>query len=124
MRIELVSLPMIFAGAIVYDAPHIEAVLRGWIDWTVSAPADVTTSVAMIHFPPFEEVPEPIRGHHGIALRFAYPGPVAEGERLVAPLRALAPALMDTVGELPTSMMGSSTATRPTRSRPGIAAGS
>ena len=106
MRIELVPLPTIYAGAIVFDAPHIETALRGWIDWTATAPADVTTSVAIIHFPPFEEVPEPIRGHHGIALRFAYPGSPAEGERLVAPLRALAPALMDTVGELPTSMMG------------------
>jgi FAD/FMN-containing dehydrogenase len=106
LRIELVPLPTIYAGAIVFDTPHIETVLRGWIDWTASAPDDVTTSVAVIRFPDFDFVPEPIRGHHGIALRFAYPGGTAEGERLAAPLRALAPALLDGVGELPTSMMG------------------
>jgi FAD/FMN-containing dehydrogenase len=106
LRIELVPLPTIYAGAIVFDTPHIETVLRGWIDWTASAPDDVTTSVAVIQFPDFDFVPEPIRGHHGIALRFAYPGGTAEGERLAAPLRALAPALLDGVGELPTSMMG------------------
>ncbi len=106
MRVELVPLPVIFAGAIVFDEPHIESVLRGWIDWTASAPDDVSTSVAMIHFPPFDVVPEPIRGRFGIALRFAYPGAADAGAEIVAPLRALAPALMDMVGELPTSMMG------------------
>lgn len=106
MSIELVPLPTIYAGAIIFDEPSIEKVLRDWIEWTTTASPDVTTSVAMIHFPPFDEVPEPLRGRYGIALRFAYPGTAAEGERLVAPLRAIAPALMDTVGELPTSMMG------------------
>lgn len=106
LRIELVLLPMIFAGAAIFDTQHIEAVLRGWIDWTASAPADVTTSAAIIRFPEFDFVPEPIRGHHGIALRFAYPGDAITGAKLAEPLRTLAPALMDTVGELPTSMMG------------------
>lgn len=106
MRIELVPLPVIYAGAVMFDAPHIETVLRGWIEWTATAPADVTTSVAIIQFPDFDDVPEPVRGHHVIALRFAYPGEAAEGERLAAPLRALAPSLMDMIGELPTSMMG------------------
>ncbi len=106
LRIELVPLPMIFAGAAIFDTPHIEAVLRGWIEWTVSAPDDVTTSVAIIRFPEFEFVPEPLRGHHAIALRFAYPGSEADGRRIAAPLRALAPSMMDTIGLLPTSMMG------------------
>ncbi len=106
LRIELVPLPMIYAGAAIFDTPHIETVLRGWIDWTTNAPDDVTTSVAIIRFPDFDFVPEPIRGRHGIALRFAYPGDASEGERLAEPLRTLAPALMDTIGELPTAMMG------------------
>ncbi len=106
MTIALVALPTIFAGAIIFDEPHIETVLRGWADWTASAPDDVTTSAAMIHFPPFETVPEPVRGHFGIAIRFAYPGSPEEGAALAEPLRGLAPALMDYVGELPTSQMG------------------
>jgi FAD/FMN-containing dehydrogenase len=106
LRIELVPLPVIYAGAIVFDTPHIETVLRGWIEWTATAPDDVTTSAAIIQFPEFDFVPEPIRGHHGIAVRFAFPGTSEDGERLAAPLRALAPALLDGIGELPTSMMG------------------
>ncbi|HEU4849636.1 MAG TPA: FAD-binding oxidoreductase [Terrimesophilobacter sp.] len=106
LRIRLVELPVIHAGAVIFDTPHIEAVLRGWIDWTASAPDDVTTSVAIVRFPEFEFVPEPLRGHHAIALRFAYPGSEEDGERIAAPLRALAPSIMDTIGRLPTSMMG------------------
>lgn len=106
MRIQLVDLPVIHAGAVIFDTPHIEAVLRGWIEWTASAPDDTTTSVAIIRFPEFEFVPEPLRGHHAIALRFAYPGSEEDAERIAAPLRALAPSIMDTIGALPTSMMG------------------
>ena len=43
------------------------------------------------------------RGRTVLALRFAYPGDAAEGERLAAPLRALAPVLADAVGEIPTT---------------------
>jgi hypothetical protein len=106
MRLELVALPEIYAGAVMFDTPHIETVLRGWIDWTASAPDDVTTSVAIIRFPDFDTVPEPLRGRHAIALRFAYPGSTDDGERLAAPLRKLAPSLMDMIGPLPTSHMG------------------
>ncbi len=106
MCIELVDLPFIYAGSLIFDAEHIETVLRGWIDWTATAPADVTTSVASIRFPEFETVPEPLRGHHVIALRFAFPGDADEGARRAAPLRGLAPALMGAIDTLPTSMMG------------------
>lgn len=106
MRIELVDLPFIYGGAIIFDTPHIETVLRGWMEWTKTAPDDVTTSVAIIRFPEFDTVPEPLRGHHALALRFAYPGSAEEGKRLAAPLRDLAPAMMDTIDTLPTSMMG------------------
>lgn len=106
MRIRLVGLPVIHAGTVIFDTQHIETVLRGWIEWAASAAEDVTTSVAIIRFPEFEFVPEPLRGHHAIALRFAYPGSEEDGERFAAPLRALAPSIMDTIGQLPTSMMG------------------
>lgn len=106
MSIELVDLPVIYGGAIIFDTPHIETVLRGWIDWTANAPDDVTTSVAIIRFPDFDFVPEPLRGRHAIALRFAYPGNAEDGERIATPLRSLAPAIMDMIGELPTSKMG------------------
>ncbi|WP_144681320.1 FAD-binding oxidoreductase [Cellulosimicrobium sp. TH-20] len=101
LDLELVPLRTLYAGSLTFDAPHVEDVLRGWVAWTATAPDDVTTSVAVLALPDLPFVPEHLRGRTVLALRFAYPGDPAEGERLAAPLRALAPALADTVGELP-----------------------
>lgn len=101
LDLELVPLRTLYAGSLTFDAPHVEVVLRGWAAWTATAPDDVTTSVAVLALPDLPFVPEHLRGRTVLALRFAYPGDPAEGERLAAPLRALAPALADTVGELP-----------------------
>ncbi|NMF29206.1 FAD-binding oxidoreductase [Cellulosimicrobium aquatile] len=101
LDLELVPLRTLYAGSLTFDAPHVEEVLRGWASWTATAPDDVTTSVAVLALPDLPFVPEHLRGRTVLALRFAYPGDPAEGERLAAPLRALAPALADTVGELP-----------------------
>ncbi|WP_141881816.1 FAD-binding oxidoreductase [Homoserinimonas aerilata] len=105
MRLELVPLESVYAGSLFFAEEHIEAALRGWIEWSSSADDSVTTSVAVVNFPAFEAVPEPLRGRRVLTLRFAHPGDEAEGRRLAAPLRALAPALIDAIGVLPTSQL-------------------
>ncbi len=98
--VQLVALRGLYAGALVFPEESIEPVLRGWVDWTASAPADVTTSIAIIHFPPVEQVPEIFRGKTLAMLRFAYPGDTARGEELAAPLRALGTPMIDGVHPL------------------------
>ncbi|MCU1513482.1 MAG: FAD-binding protein [Microbacteriaceae bacterium] len=105
MDFALVPLTDIYAGSIMFSKENIETVLRGWLDWTADAPADVTTSAAIMRFPPLDVVPEPLRGKTLLSLRFAYPGDAEEGARLAAPLRALAPAMMDMVGPMKTTAM-------------------
>ncbi|WP_165067336.1 FAD-binding protein [Marisediminicola senii] len=106
MQLELALLPTVYGGSIFFAEEHIEAVLRGWLDWTETASDDVTTSVAIMRLPPLEFIPEPLRGRTVVNLRFAYPGTDDEGARLAAPLRALAPAVIDAVGPLPTYQLG------------------
>lgn len=101
MRVRLVPLAELYAGSLTFDAPHAEAVLRGWIEWTATASDDVTTSLLLIRFPDLEAVPAPVRGRFLATLRFAYPGSTAEGERLAAPLRALAPVEVDALRPMP-----------------------
>lgn len=101
VRVRLVPLPSLYAGFLAFDGPVIERVLRGYIDFTRDAPSEVTTSAAIVHFPNVEAVPEIFRGRRILSLRFAYPGPVAEGERLARPLRELGPIHLDSLGELP-----------------------
>jgi len=106
VRIRLAELPSLYAGSLLFEEQYAEAVVRGWIDYTAHASERVTTSIALLQFPPVEAVPEEMRGRSFVALRFAFPGDLAEGEHLAAPLRALAPALTDALGPLPLAQVG------------------
>lgn len=100
LRVALVELTELYAGSLMFAEENIEAVARGWVDWTTSAPNDVTTSIGILRFPDFEQVPPPLRGRTLLHLRFARPGATTEGERIAAPLRALAPVYLDQLGPL------------------------
>jgi hypothetical protein len=64
-------------------------------------PDGLTSSVGLIPYPNLPMVPEPLRGRYLAHVRVAYTGSVADGERLVEPLRAVGPRVIDTLGELP-----------------------
>ena len=102
MEFGLVALPEITGGALFFAEDQIETALRGWLAWTTDAPADATTSAAIVRFPPFDAVPELFRGKTMLTVRFAHPDPEAGGA-LAEPLRALAPAVIDTIGAMPTT---------------------
>ncbi|MDQ1550017.1 MAG: hypothetical protein QOD27_1675 [Microbacteriaceae bacterium] len=106
VRVELVELSSLYGGALFFEEQHIDTVLRAWIDWTATAPDDVTTSVGIFRLPPFDFIPEPLRGRTVIALRFARPGTAGDGERIAAPLRSIAPVYLDLLGELPPGQIG------------------
>jgi hypothetical protein len=101
LRVRLVPLPALYAGTLFFAAEDTEAALRGWVAWTATADARVTTSAALFRMPPFELIPAPLRGRRLLCLRFAFPGPIDEGARLAAPLRAIAPVYLDALGPLP-----------------------
>jgi FAD/FMN-containing dehydrogenase len=105
VRLRLVELDPLYAGALFFAEDDIEAAMRTWADWTASADPAVTTSAAIIRFPPLDVVPEPFRGRRLLSLRFAYPGSAADGERLAAPLRAAAPVYLDALAEMPAAQM-------------------
>lgn len=101
VRLRLVAMPALYAGTLFFGAEHIDTALRGWLAWTPTADADTTTSAAIVRFPPLEVIPPFLRGRTVLLLRVARPGDEAAGTAAAAPLRALAPAFMDTVGVLP-----------------------
>jgi hypothetical protein len=61
----------------------------------------VTTSVALLQLPPLPGVPPLLAGRMTVAVRVVHVGDAASGARLVAPMRAAAPVLLDGVRELP-----------------------
>ena len=124
VRLRLVAIPELYAGTLFFDAEHIETALRGWLAWTATADAETTTSAAIIRFPDFEAVPPFLRGRTALTLRVARPGDEAAGEAATAPLRALAPTFLDTVGVLPVARVPRRSTTTPSTRRPAGCAGS
>jgi hypothetical protein len=59
----------------------------------------------MIEYPDLPVLPEPLRGKHIAQVRIAYLG--EDGDDLVAPLRAAAPTLLDTLKPMPFTESGS-----------------
>ena len=101
IEVQLVNLKSFYAGSIFFEEKDIEAGLRGWAEWTKTANKLVTTSAVVVRFPPLDTFPPPLRGRRLLALRFAFPGPKEESEKLASPLRSLAPIYIDNLTELP-----------------------
>lgn len=98
--VRLVPLPALYGGSVFFDTPHIETMLRTWADWTKTADPNVTTSIALVHFPAAPFIPEVLRGRSLLQLRFAYPGSIEAGERIAAPLLEVAPVYLGQLGAL------------------------
>jgi len=101
LEFDLLPLPQIFAGALVFPAEQASEVLHGWNQWTGTMPEEMTSSGRLMNFPPIPEVPEPFRGKSFAVLEVIYCGDPAEGEGLIAPLRELGTAGMDTIKAQP-----------------------
>ena len=105
VSVELAALATIYGGSLTFDAPDIDAALRAWVRYTQTADPLVSTSIAITRVPDLPFIPEPVRGHTLLAVRFAYPGDAETGEKLAAPLRAAAPVYIDALGELDVALM-------------------
>jgi hypothetical protein len=79
----------------------------GYLSWTRTAPDEMASSLALARFPDLPAIPEPLRGRRVAQIRVAYTGDAADGEDLLAPLRAAGPRLLDTVREMPYTESGS-----------------
>ncbi|TQM14703.1 FAD-binding oxidoreductase [Pseudonocardia kunmingensis] len=101
MEVELVPVTRLFGGTLFVDGPHVPALLDAYREWTADLPDELTSSITMLPHPDVAFVPEHLRGRYVAKVHIACTGTVADGERLVAPLRAAVPVLGDTLGELP-----------------------
>jgi hypothetical protein len=107
MELELVPLETLYGGSMFFDPEHVETVFTAWLEWTKTVPEALTSSAAIVRFPPLDFIPEPLRGKTALHLRVAYVGGSLEGQRLLAPLRGVAPALIDAVGDMAAADIGS-----------------
>jgi FAD binding domain/Berberine and berberine like len=107
METELLPVARLYGGGLYFAAEHAAGALETWREWTATVPEELTSSVGLIPYPDVPMLPEPLRGRWVAHLRVVYLGDPADGERLVAPLRAVGPRLIDRLGELPYTESGS-----------------
>ena len=92
--------PTVLGGMLLFPGERAEEILRAYAGFMADAPDEVGGACGLMTAPPEEFVPEELRGAQAAALIVSYVGPVEEGERVIAPLRELGPAV-DLVGPMP-----------------------
>ncbi|MFB4267233.1 FAD-binding oxidoreductase [Nonomuraea sp. GTA35] len=101
LEFGLMPVARLYGGGLFFDAAEVPGVLTAYLRWTGTVPERMNSSVALIPFPDVPGVPEELRGRRVLHVRVAFTGPPEEGERLVEPLRAIGPRLMETLRDLP-----------------------
>ncbi|HEY4308348.1 MAG TPA: FAD-binding oxidoreductase [Pirellulales bacterium] len=107
LEFNLFPVPRLYGGGIYFPGERTADVLRIWTAWHPTTPETMVTSIAVMRMPSMLEVPEPLRGKFLVSVRIAYNGTAADGERMVEPLRAIAPAVLDTVADMPYTSVAS-----------------
>ncbi|MBA3414578.1 MAG: FAD-binding oxidoreductase [Chloroflexia bacterium] len=81
--------------------PATRDVLRGYLDYSVAAPDDLTTIANLMHAPPAPFIPEARVGEPVLMILATWTGRIEDGEHALAPLRALATPVADLLGPMP-----------------------
>ncbi|MEU9126066.1 FAD-binding oxidoreductase [Streptomyces sp. NPDC048506] len=100
MEFALMPVARIYGGQLVFGEERIDEALAAYLRWTETVPDELTSSVALIAYPDLPQLPAPLRGRHLAQIRIAYTGSAEDGERLVAPLRAVGPRVSDDLREM------------------------
>ncbi|MFF7452513.1 MULTISPECIES: FAD-binding protein [unclassified Streptomyces] len=100
MTTELPRLSRLLGGGIYCAGEDAEPLLRAWAEWTPTVPDEMCTGFTLLRLPPLPEIPEPLRGRFWARIAVAWTGDETDGQNLLAPLRAAAPVVFDTVAEM------------------------
>jgi len=87
--------PIVLAGWVLYPQEKATEVLRFYRDYVASVPVELTTIVILRRLPQLASLPPFLRGMPVIGIAACYCGVIEAGERVVQPLRAFGPPLVD-----------------------------
>lgn len=100
IEIDLLALPRVVAGMLLWDLSAAPQVVPGWVRWSVSAPESATTSLRLMRFPALPELPDVVRGRDLVVIDGVVLGSDAQAAQILAPLRAMRPEC-DTFARIP-----------------------
>ncbi len=101
VELELVPLPEVYAGTLMWPAEEGAELLHLYRDWASRLPRELTSIFRFLHLPPIPEVPEPLRGRRVVTLGAAYLGGEEQGAELLAPMRKAGTPLADSLATMP-----------------------
>jgi FAD/FMN-containing dehydrogenase len=106
IELRLFPVTEAYAGLLWWPADAASQVLHVWRELTGSGLPDAfTTTARLMNFPPIPDLPEQIRGRSFVIIDVIHLGAPAQADALLAPLRALDPAL-DTIGTIAAPALG------------------
>jgi FAD/FMN-containing dehydrogenase len=107
LEFKLFPVTRLYGGGLYFPGERTPEVLEAWRTWVDEMPDAMGSSVALLRLPDIPELPDTLRGRFVTHVRIAYVGDAADGEELVAPLRAVGERLVDTVTDMPYSAVAS-----------------
>ncbi len=93
--------PEVLSGLIVHPFDDADDVLRAYRDFVADAPEELTVWVVVRKAPPLPFLPEEWHGREVVVLAACYAGDMAEGEKALAPLRAVGRPIADVISPHP-----------------------
>jgi FAD/FMN-containing dehydrogenase len=93
--------PEVLAGLIVHPLSNAKEILRGYRGAVMEAPDDLTCWAVMRKAPPLPFLRPEVHGTDVLVLAVCYIGDPENGQRSIAPLRALGHPIADVVGPVP-----------------------
>jgi FAD/FMN-containing dehydrogenase len=93
--------PEVLTGPLLYPLDQARDVIAFQRDFMRDAPDAVTVFNVFMGVPPMEPYPEALHGQNLLFVAPLFVGPIEEGERALAPLRAVGKPLADTVAPVP-----------------------
>lgn len=105
LELRLFAEPQIYGGRMTFAAEHAREVFRSFVAVTKSAPEDLTLWAWLMNMPDAPMIPEPMRGRWLVMIDAVYLGSSSAADALLAPIRAAAPLLSDTVGTVPLNQL-------------------
>ncbi|MGE0506353.1 MAG: FAD-binding oxidoreductase [Solirubrobacterales bacterium] len=93
LEFDLLPVAEVFAGALFFPLERAGETLGAWLEWIAGVPDEVTSVGRVMAFPPFPEIPEPLRGNSFAVVEAVHLGDEESGSELLAPLRGLEPAI-------------------------------
>lgn len=103
LTIRLFPVAEVYAGNLFYPADMARDVFRHYRSWIATAPDELTSSVLVMNFPPFPELPEFLRGRSFAIVRGCYCGTMEHGEALLRHWRDWQAPLIDDFKAIPFS---------------------